>query len=148
MEEDALKSFKHREPELYQILIAGNDEAGINVHYSSPTNVSTDINPVDIGTLPISVQDLIASKWTTVPDFLYQDNIPEFLQDAIPAVKIMRSTTAVNELYEDIHGCRTWARMIRAKLLENDTLDEKRAADLLILEAQTAAFPKNLPVAM
>ena len=38
--------------------------------------------------------------------------------------------------------------MIQTKLVENDTLEGKNAADQLMLEAQRLAFTTNLPVAM
>ena len=61
--------------------------------------VPTDINPADIGTRPISVQYLIASKWTTGPYFLHQDNLPEFQQKIIPSAQILQPTTAVKKTY-------------------------------------------------
>ena len=44
---------------------------------SSPSSwnyVPTEINPADIGTRPVTVEDLEKSRWTTGPEFLYLQN--------------------------------------------------------------------------
>ena len=109
--------------------------------------VPTHLNPANIATRPISVTDLIASRWTAGPEFLQQEIIPTFQEDK-PSIKTLKSTTNVATTYENIPEGRTWARLIASKLAHDGTLNEKSAADQLILQAQKLAFPNGLAVAL
>ena len=126
---------------------------------SSPSQwnyIGTKHNPADIGTRPISVKDLKASRWITGPPFLRQDpvQVPDSKSEPPPASTIPqeKDQKIASILYfnkqpimdDDITTGKRWETLLQTAIVNDPTLDRQLATVQLLLQMQKDVFPNGI----
>ena len=116
--------------------------------------IPTQYNPADIGTRPISVDDLQKSEWLTGPAFLKQN--PYAVPIGKQEIKILKPTietqaklatyflTQTRPMNEEITTGRRWTQLLDSVKNEDPSLDNKSATRSLELKMQQEVWPKGL----
>ena len=98
--------------------------------------IPTHLNPADIGTRPISVENLQKSDWIKGPDFLYQDIpvIPDIIENQpthrVSFIAPSRSFFLTNTRHatENITTGFMWKQLVADAQTDHQFLDKKAAS--------------------
>ena len=117
--------------------------------------IATSANPADIGTRPITVQQLKESEWLTGPAFLKQPEIkiPDTTETPQSQIAFYVRTLAARKSYfqtdakhatEDVTSGEMWKQKIQETMQDKHITDQQTASEILHKTMQNEAWPNGL----